>query len=228
VRTALAAALALWVSAPLAAQASQDPPVADHAPSIVLRPFFMMTGERFAAKQSFDAEFGQSFEPFFGGGLELVFQRTSPSSSRSRMSGFYVDVAASRFKKTGQRAFLFDGQRFTQGIPLTATVTPLEVTGGYRFRASRRVFPYVGVGVGSYGYTETSELADPGENIDTRHSGYLAVGGAEVRVHRWVGIAGDVQYTRVPGILGTGGISQQAGENDLGGITARLRVTVGR
>jgi hypothetical protein len=43
-----------------------------------------------------------------------------------------------------------------------------------------------------------------------------------------VGIAGDVQYTRVPGILGKGGISKDAGENDLGGISVRLRVTVGR
>ncbi len=53
-------------------------------------------------------------------------------------------------------------------------------------------------------------------------------GGAEFRVHRWVGVSVDVQYTHVPGILGTGGVSQQAGETDLGGVAARFKVVVGR
>jgi opacity protein-like surface antigen len=146
----------------------------------------------------------------------------------SEGSGFYVDGAVSRFKKTGQRAFRANGRNFPLGIPLTVTITPLELSLGYRFRTSPGVFPYVGVGVGSYGYKETSDSSDAGENVDTRHSGYIAVGGAEVRVHRLVGVAGDVQYTRVPGILGNGGISKDVGENDLGGITIRLRVTFGR
>jgi opacity protein-like surface antigen len=218
-RTALAALLALCLGAPLAAQSRAQAPAADDEPSFALRPFFVLTGEKVAAKQTFDAAFGQSFEPFFGGGLELVL---------SKASGFYVDGAFSRFKKTGQRAFRSNGQNFPLGIPLTATITPIELSVGYRFRTSPRVFPYVGLGVGSYGYKETSDFSDAGENVDTRHAGYLAVGGAELRVHRWVGIAGDVQYTRVPGILGNGGISKDAGENDLGGIAIRLKVTLGR
>jgi len=218
-KTALAAVLALGLSAPLAAQSRAPLPAADDEPSFALRPFFVLTGEKFAAKQTFDATFGQSFEPFFGGGLELVL---------SEGSGFYVDAAVSRFKKTGQRAFRANGRNFSLGIPLTATLRPIELSVGYRFRTAPRLFPYVGLGVGSYGYKETSDFSDAGENVDTRHSGYLAVGGAEVRVHRLVGIAGDVQYTRVHGILGNGGISKDAGENDLGGITVRLRVTFGR
>jgi opacity protein-like surface antigen len=218
-KTALAALLALCLSAPLGAQSRASAPAADDEPSFALRPFFVLTGEKVAAKQTFDATFGRSFEPFFGGGLELVL---------SKASGFYVDGAFSRFKKTGQRAFRLNGQNFPLGIPLTATITPIEFNVGYRFRTSRRVFPYVGLGVGSYGYKETSDFSDAGENVDTRHSGYLAVGGAELRVHRWVRIAGDVQYTHVPGILGNGGISKDAGENDLGGIAIRLKVTLGR
>jgi opacity protein-like surface antigen len=218
-RTTLAAILALGLSAPLAAQSRARPPAADDEPSFALRPFFVVTGEKFAATQTFDATFGRSFSPFFGGGLELVL---------SERSGFYVDGAISRFKKTGQRAFRANGQNFPLGIPLTATITPIELSVGYRFRTSPRLFPYVGLGVGSYGYKETSDFSDAGDNVDTRHSGYLAVGGAEVRVHRLVGIAGDVQYTRVPGILGNGGISKEAGEDNLGGITVRLRVTFGR
>jgi hypothetical protein len=56
----------------------------------------------------------------------------------------------------------------------------------------------------------------------------VANGGAEFRLQRWVGLAVDVQYNHVPGILGTGGVSQQAGESDLGGVAARVRLVVGR
>jgi hypothetical protein len=218
-RVALAAVLTLGLGAPLAAQSRAPVPAADDEPSFALRPFFLLTGEEFAAKETFDATFGQSFSPFFGGGLELVL---------SERSGFYVDASASRFKKTGHRAFRANGQNFSLAIPLTATITPLEFSVGYRFITAPRVFPSVGLGVGSYGYKETSDFSDASENVDTRHAGYLAVGGVEVRVHRLVGIAGDLEYTRVAGILGNGGISKDVGENDLGGLTVRLRVTFGR
>ena len=54
------------------------------------------------------------------------------------------------------------------------------------------------------------------------------MGGAEIRVSKWVGVAADVQYTRVPGMLGQGGVSQQVGETDLGGMAGRVRVILGR
>ena len=44
---------------------------------------------------------------------------------------------------------------------------------------------------------------------------------------RWISISGDAQYTHVTGILGAGGISQDANEKDLGGVAARIRVLVG-
>jgi opacity protein-like surface antigen len=158
-------------------------------------------------------------EPFLGGGLQFVDR-----------GGVFIELTASRFKKTGQRAFRANNQNFGLGIPLTATITPLEVAGGYRLRlpGSPRLVPYVGAGVGSYGYKETSEFSDASENVDTRHTGYLAVGGAEFRLHRWIGVSVDAQYTHVLGILGTGGISQDAGEKDLGGIAARVKVLIGR
>jgi opacity protein-like surface antigen len=212
VKTLIAFLLALASTTVVAAQTDDPPPLS-------LRPFFMATGERFAAKNSFEAVFGQSVEPFLGGGLQLVDR-----------SGFFIDLTASRFKKTGQRAFRANNQNFGLGIPLTATITPLEVAGGYRFKlpGSPRLVPYVGAGVGSYGYKETSEFSDASETVDTRHTVYLAVGGAEFRLHRWIGVSVDAQYTHVLGILGTGGISQDAGEKDLGGIAARVKVLIGR
>ena len=83
-------------------------------------------------------------------------------------------------------------------------------------------------GVGSYQYKETSTFNDPSEDVDVRHAGVVVNGGAEFRVHRWVGIGAEVEYSHVPGILGNGGVSQQAGEKDLGGVAGRLKLIVGR
>jgi hypothetical protein len=195
------------------------PALAQDPPALSIRPFVMATEQSFAAIDTFDASFGKTYFPFFGGGVQVVID-----------DGFFAEVSASRFRQTGQRAFLSGGKPFQLGVPLTATITPFEITGGYRFRLKQmpKVRPYAGVGFGSYGYRETSAGAEAGEDVDTRHSGYVVNGGAEFRLHRWVGLAVDVQYSHVPGIFGSGGISQQAGENDLGGVAARFKLVVGR
>ena len=123
---------------------------------------------------------------------------------------------------------MFDGQAFPLGIPLTARITPLEVSAGYRFRASPRIIPYAGAGVARYAYVETSDFADSGENVDATHTGYLVLGGVEFRAHRWIGVSVDVQYTQVTGILGSAGISKEFGEDNLGGTAVRVKVLVGR
>lgn len=211
--------VAVAVAAPAVAQTRRPAPAPRPiVPSISLRPFVMVTGQNFTAKETFTAVFGRSVEPFVGGGLQLAFR-----------NGLYVEVTASRFKKTGERAFLSEDDRpFRLGIPLTATITPFEATGGFRFRPGFGIVPYVGGGIGSYDFKEESEFSEAAENLSVRHLGYLVAGGAEFRVHRWVGMSLDVQYTRIPGILGSGGISQDVGETDLGGTAARLKVIVGR
>ena len=79
-----------------------------------------------------------------------------------------------------------------------------------------------------HGYKETSGFTDASESVDTRKPGFLANVCVEFRLHRWVGVAIDAQYTHVPGIIGDGGISKEANEKDLGGIAARFRLVVGR
>jgi outer membrane protein W len=210
VKTNILAILALAVAAPALAQRPLP---------ISVRPFAMVTEQSFAAVDTFDAVFGKTYGPFFGGGVQVLID-----------DRFFVEFDASRFSQTGERAFLSGGKAFKLGIPLTATITPLEVSGGYRFRLRRlpRVRPYAAIGFGSYGYQETSSFAETGDDVDTRHTGYLVNGGAEFRVHRWVGLAVDVQYSHVPGILGDAGVSQQAGESDLGGVAARVKLVIGR
>lgn len=181
-----------------------------------IRPFALGTVEQFSAIDSFDAVFGRTYEPFLGGGVQVL------------QGDYFLELTASRFNQTGQRAFINNGQKFRLGIPLTAKMIALEATAGYRYPLSPRVRPYGSAGIGLYHYTEDSTFDEPGENIDARHTGFVANGGAEFRLHRWVGLALDVQYTHIPGILGSGGVSRQANENDLGGISGRLKVIVGR
>ena len=186
-------------------------------PAISVRPFFLASGQNFTAKETFNAVFGKTVEPFWGGGAQVVFRGV-----------LFVDVTLSRFKATGERAFRFDGENFGLGIPLTVTETPVEVSGGYRFRVSPGSCRTSEPGSACTSYEETSDFSTDDESFKTRHVGYLVNGGAEFRLGRWLGFTADVQYTRVPGILGDGGISKEADEHDLGGLAARFRVIVGR
>jgi hypothetical protein len=216
-KTIAACLFAVLTALPAAAQSSGDPAGFSEPPEIGFRGFFIATAQSFAAKTTVDAAFAGSTQPFFGGGVQL----TSPS-------GFYIEFGVTQFKKSGQRAFVSNGQTFGLGIPLTATVTPIELSAGYRFGASKwKAIPYAGGGIGRYNYKEESDFSN-GDNVDTHAVGYLAFGGVEFRVQKYIGLAVDVQYTHIPGILGVGGVSKEVGETDLGGIAARFKVLVGR
>ena len=64
--------------------------------------------------------------------------------------------------------------------------------------------------------------------MDERFSGYPRAGRREVQLSRWLGVAGEVAWTRVPDALGNGGASQAFGETDLGGTSFRVKISVGR
>jgi len=193
------------------------PAAAQDDEGLSFRPFVMVSQQRFAAEQTFNAAFDTRSETFFGGGLNIT-----------QDNRFYLDVSASHFSQTGQRAFLNNGQAFRVGIPLKVEMTPVEFTAGYRFLQWRRVIPYLGAGAGLYKYKESSPFSTADENVDAHHAGAIFEGGVELRLHRWFGIGADVHYTYVPGILGSAGLSQQANEKDLGGIAARFRAVVGK
>ena len=165
-------------------------------PPISFRPYVMGAESAFAAVDTFKAVFGKSYGPFFGGGLQVAFH-----------GKYYVEVGASRYAQTGQRAFFANGQSFGLRIPLTAHITPLEITAGYRFRprSMPSVRPYLGAGLTSYAYEEKSNFDEPGEGLTTRGTGLVGVGGVEFRVHKYVGISADGAVAHVTGILGSGG-----------------------
>lgn len=173
--------------------------------------------ETFLARDTFDAIFGRSDGAHFGGGVDVKVRY-----------GLFVRLGASRFEANGERVLRLNNRVYKLGIPLKVTMTPVELTGGYRFLRLRRFTAYGGAGIGSYRYKETSEFAAPEENVDTSFTSHHALVGGEVRVWRWISAGAEVQVTRVPDAIGQDGISKEFGETDLGGTTARLRIVIGR
>ena len=204
-RTAAVFVVALAAAIPASAQ------------DLSFRPFLMFSAQKFSATQTFEATFGQATEQFWGGGINV----TSDDQ-------FYLELSASRFDKTGTRAFFFDGTAYDLHIAQKVTMTPFEITGGYRVKRWNGIRPTFGAGIGVYRYKQVSDFSTGDENVDTRHAGFIVEGGLELRLHRWFGIVGDVHYTHVPGILGDAGFSKDVGEKDLGGVAGRVKVIVGR
>ena len=189
------------------------------AQGIDIKGYGLVGGMSFAASESFDAVLGTSSGVIFGGGAEVGLP----------WGGLYVGVGAWRFSEEGERVFVSGSEVFRLGIPLTIEVTPIEVTGGWRFKnVSPRFVPYVGAGWSSYAYKETSDFADAGDDVDERFSGFHILGGAEFKLTRWLGVGGELAWTTVPDALGTGGASRAFDETDLGGVSYRLKISVGR
>ena len=183
-------------------------------PAIGFAGFGQFGYARFAAQRSFDAVMGTGGGGLYGGGAEV------------RVGRLFVGASAERFSKTGSRVFVLDQEVFKLGVPDTITLTPLTVTAGWRF-VHERTTPYVGGGVGRVSYREASDFTDAAEAVEGHYSSYHLLGGVEIR-EGWVATAFEVQYSRVPNALGVGGVSAAFQESDLGGLTMRVKVLVGR
>ncbi len=222
---AVIVAIALLVAPALAsAQTTPRPTPARRAPlprePLSVQGFALAGLSFFTASQTFDAILDDRQRPIFGGGLRLIVP-----------GGPYLEIGAWRFQQDGERVFVGDDKGvFRLGIPTTVRMTPLEVTGGWRFRGllGRRVTPYLGGGLTSLRYEETSDFAADGEDVAERHTGFHLTGGTEVRVGRWIALTGDVVWTSIGDAIGTGGASAVFGEDDLGGSSIRLRLILGR
>ena len=171
------------------------------------------------ASETFDAVIGKRSGPILGGGANISLP----------LGGLFLDVGAWRFKQDGERVFATGSQVFKLGIPLTVTLTPIEFTAGWRFRLRYpRLVPYIGGGLTSLGYEETSSFAGAGEDVSDRFSGYHLVGGAQFKVRRWLGLGAEFVWTTIPDALGADGVSKVFGETDLGGTSLRAKITIGR
>ena len=188
---------------------------------IAVRGFFDIGTERFAAADTFKATLGSSTGAFFGGGGEVVLPQQ-----------WFIRVRVSHFGKDGERVFVQDNETFPLGIDMKVAMTPLEISGGYRFQSrnrERNIIPYLGAGIGWHKYTETSDFADTNEDVDERFTGYHALGGVEFRMGRIFAIGGEAQWTTISDAFDSVSSAADAfGETNLGGLGFRVRFIVGR
>jgi opacity protein-like surface antigen len=187
------------------------------APAFGIRGFGSFNYMFFAAQDSFEAVFGASSYPMYGGGAEVIFG-----------GRFFVSGSFEHFQRTGQRVFVSDGEVFELGIDDKVTIQPITFTAGYRLRSSDRFVPYLGGGAGIYRFKEESEFADPGEDIDDTFTSYHALAGVEYAASKWLFAGFEVQYTGVPDSLGVSGVSAEFDEKNLGGLSLRVKLSVGR
>jgi hypothetical protein len=188
--------------------------------SIQIGGYAMVGTFSFTARESFDAILGTSSGPIFGGGARVGLP----------LGGLFVDVGAWRFKDQGERVFVFNNQVYPLNIPAEITVTPIELSLGWRFRIGRapKLTPYLAGGLTTMKYQETSDFATDAENVDESYSGYHALGGLEYKITRWLGVAGEGTWTTVPDAIGEAGVSKAFNETDLGGASFRFKITIGR
>ena len=211
--------LAILTPSPAHAQAPGAPRPSTARSRVTLRGFGEAGVTVFSATQSFKAILGRPSGLVLGGGVELGLPKH-----------LILSVAATRFRRTGHRAFVFEGEVFELDVPTTITVTPLEVTAGYRFANLGRLAPYAGGGIGWHKYDETSAHSTDADDVHKTFTGYHALGGAEVPLTNWIAAAVEAQWAVAPNALGqdSSGVSSAYNERDLGGFTFRLKVVVGR
>jgi|SoiMethySBSTD1v2_1073268.scaffolds.fasta_scaffold03409_15 opacity protein-like surface antigen len=207
-----------------AAQERRRPAASPPAPrpQTVVRAFGDLGMTFFTASDTFDAVLGSPMGVVFGGGAEVVLPQRLFFSGR-----------VSHFQKSGERVFVLDDEVFPLDIDTTVSITPVEVTAGYRFHArgrNRNMIPYLGGGVGWHRYDETADFAETGDDVSKTFVGYHVLGGAEFRMGRTFGIGGEAQWTTIPDALGDepGSASAAFDESDLGGISFRVRFIIGR
>jgi opacity protein-like surface antigen len=175
----------------------------------------------FTASQSFKAILGSASGPTFGGGIEVGLTRN-----------VFVSLAASRFRRTGHRVFVFENEVFKLDVPDTITVTPLELSGRYRFGGFRTgtFTPYVGGGIGWYRFAETSGHSTTADDVTATHTGYHVLAGVETPIRNWIAAAVDAKLSTVPDAFGdtASSVGSVYNEHNLGGFTVRARIIVGR
>lgn len=168
------------------------------------------------SSESFDAVTGSSRDAGFGGGV----------TASGLWRGIFLDAGVSQLKMRGERLFVDGTDVYRLGIPLTVTLTPVDVAAGWRFHRGR-LSPFVGGGISSISYKESGEFAEAGDDVSRREIGPLLLAGVDVRVIKLVHVGGEFRYRSVKG-LGEGGVSQVFGEDALGGMSVALRLSVGR
>ena len=199
---------------PVAPAQTRRPPPARRRP-VELFGFGGVGYGSWLAHDTFNAVLGSANAPMFSGGLQVRFRN------------LFVEGSSERFQRVGSRVFVAGGEVFNLGIADTVRIIPISATFGYR-HSGRHVAPYIGGGIGTYLYRETSDFADPSENLSEHFTSYHVLGGVEFVSRSWLRSALEMQYTTVPSAIGTSGASAAFNERNLGGVYARVKIMIGK
>jgi opacity protein-like surface antigen len=186
-------------------------------PTAAFRGFGRIGFAQFAARQSFEAIFGDARGIAFGGGAQVQFR-----------NGMFIQGSVERLRKTGERVFVMEDTVFPLGIEDTITITPLHLAAGYRMRVGRSIAPYGGGGISFVYLTQTSEFDLPDEKYSKHSRGVNAIGGVEFRIASSISMTGELRYDHFPNALGGGGVSQLFNERNSGGVRTQFKVILGR
>lgn len=189
-------------------QASRTPSSARRP--TMLRAFGQAGGVLFSARDSFEAIFGNSFGPMFGGGAQVVFS-----------NGGFLQAGVEHFSSDGNRVMIGANELYALPTPVSVRVLPVQVSLGFFTGVPGERAGYAGGGFGIYSYREESPDI---EEINLRKVGYHVLAGMEFPVVSGVSLAGEVQWTAVPKGLGDAGLSAAFDEDDLGGTTFKVKV----
>ena len=209
------------------------------AAQVSVRGFVQAGLLRFAAHESIAAVTGRPEGAVYGAGGLVGVAR------------LFVQGSVERYAAAGRRVFVFENRVFDLGIPNRITITPVQVTAGYRagLPGGWRLDGYGGGGLGVHRFAEVAPfgpqpqtggpppgpadvvlppLGPPyGNEVRETHRSYHVLGGIETRLLSWLRVGGEGQWTWVPNALGAAGAAAAFGETDLGGLTLRVKLSVG-
>jgi hypothetical protein len=175
------------------------------------------------ASESFEAA-GLDSKPLeVGGGVQVT----------GLWRDLFAQASATRWSARGERTFVTEeGEHFPLGIPLDVDATFIDLTVGWESIANygardRQVLPYVGGGAGVVRYSERSPFAQPGDDLEENKVSYHVLGGVEVRLLKWLAVAGDIKFRYVPGLLGDGGVSAVLDEQGFHGFQTSVGLKFG-
>jgi hypothetical protein len=121
-----------------AAIAEGQQPAPPAAPSrIGVHAYAAVDGNTMAASGSFEAVLGTATLLGYGGGADVT----------DLWKHLFARVAVTHSTKRGERAIFTGTEAVSLGVPLTVSMTPIEIGGGWRFVPARgRIVPYAGGG----------------------------------------------------------------------------------
>jgi hypothetical protein len=180
----------------------------------------------FSASKTYNAVFGSSTIPGYGGGADIT----------GIWKSLFIRVDVTRISKDGSRVFVDDtGQAFPLNEPAKLTLTPIEIGVGWRFvtknKKTRKInpyTPYVGGGALIESYKVVYSLS-PDLNESQTFTGATVFGGIDFAVTKVLFIGGEAQYRILPNALQSSLASSAAhafGETDGGGFTGRFVIGV--